>query len=110
MVDINPDDPNDVRSASALIVVRASEVNLKSENQDRHKGKETRLEGIMSHEIVHAVRITVRDHQDSKKNNIPYRQRANERLANLGSTVIAAEREFRGHVTWESPRIRWSIH
>ena len=113
MVDINPGNPNDVRSASTLMVIRQSAVNLRSENQDRQQGHETKLEGIMSHEIVHGAHITtdyngfLQAHQDARRNNIPYRQRPNERIANTGSTVIAVEREIRRHITREQRNVRW---
>src|SRR5258708_7877490 len=76
---------------------------------------ETKLEGIMSHEITHSAQITLdyngfqRGQQDARTNNIPYRERPNEKLANAGSTLIAVEREMRGHIRSEQPTMRWPL-
>ena len=115
-VDINPDNPNDIRSASAVMVIRESAVNLQSENNARGNRQETLLEGIMSHEVTHASQITM-DYNgfrlaetNARTNHIPYRDRPNERLANTGSNVIVVERHLRGHIRREQPRVRWSLH
>lgn len=116
VVDINHDNLKDVRSASAIIVLRESVVNLQSENQASSQHQETRLEGVMSHEITHGAKITMdyngylANRESTVKNNIPYRERANEKLANAGSTVIALERALRDHIRTEQPDLRWPLH
>jgi RHS repeat-associated protein len=100
-------------TTSAIIVIRESDVNLSSENQDRSHKQETKLEGIMSHEIVHANQVTndvksfLNASDDAKKNNIPYHDRPSEREANSGSKVILRERKDGHYIKKDSPGARW---
>lgn len=115
MVDQNLSDPDDVRSASAIITIRESAVNLQNETRDRGRQSETMLEGIMSHEIGHAAHITGdysgfgRGQTEARTNKTPYRDKETEKIANAASHVIIFERQVRGHIRTSQPNVRWPI-
>ena len=86
------------------VAIRSSAVDKKSEDHDRKAGKETRVEGIMGHESVHANEEVNKHEQmknekeTAKKKNTPYRDRPYEQRADEGLKQIGCERIAAGHI------------
>lgn|GEM_PF-2108818 len=98
-------------TTNAEIVIRESTITPDQETKDRHDQKETKVEGIMSHEVVHTHQI-FRDpkafqEQTKAQKSITYRDRPLEREANLGSRIIFRERRARHSVKKEQDGVRW---
>ncbi len=110
---IDRDGNNNPIAVSAIIMVKEGALNTKQELKDRKDKKETKLEGILSHEIGH-VRDISSDFNGfqsrrniDKQNNTPYKEKAAERLANTGSHVISMERQLRKHIKSTQTNLRW---
>jgi len=87
----------------ASIVIRSSAVNAANETNDRNNGKETMVEGILSHEVVGHARDITADHKSWSDRNqqdrsLPYETRRNEVSADRASKRVAAERLIGGYV------------
>ncbi|MGE0103764.1 MAG: RHS repeat domain-containing protein [Blastocatellales bacterium] len=100
-------------SVSVIIMLRESAVSFEKEIKDRKAQKETKVEGIISHELGHAKEIStdLRGYQErraaDKNASIPYRDRAAERFANRESHLIVRERVANKHLKQTQTNLRW---
>ncbi len=106
--DLNPEIP-----ANSKIFIRASAIDVKQENSDRTANRETQLEGILAHELGHAVDLSRNGHKDYEKRHLEdkkrnYQDRRNEKFADFYMKLIGYERQKRFNVTGQRANLRFT--
>jgi RHS repeat-associated protein len=96
----------------AQVIIRASAIDKKKDDDDRQNQKETKVEGILSHEVGgHAKDLTtdpkkfMEQRKDQNDPNVPYEQRRNEVSADKATKIIGIERVAGGYVKPENLRL-----